>query len=234
MRRRTRSPPRNAQLSRPRTPWSRLRAVVDYRPKLARTLADRGRRPAIRGFPLNQSTGHSISSANARLPRFTGSRSFHSRNFAAPHRAVQTGTGIQAGRGYVRFCAWRCRRARRWDDCGRRWAPAHPTAFSIRNAIFRAAGAAVQPSGMAGYRSHLPEVDGRRAVVTPRQTRPRHRQTPSPPCNPNPAAVGQEAASVSEKPGHRRPNRRRRRVRSAALWSCTACRRTRRRMHEGR
>jgi len=52
MRRRTRSPPRNAQLSRPRTPWSRLRAVVDYRPKLARTLADRGRRPAIRGFPL--------------------------------------------------------------------------------------------------------------------------------------------------------------------------------------
>ena len=110
--------------------------------------------------PLNQSTGYPISFANTRLPRLTGSRSFHSRNlrrhtgrFKRDRRSSRQGL-------YVRFCAWRYRRSRRRDDCGRRCPPAHPTAFSIRNAIFRAAGAVVQPAGMAGYRSHLPEVDG--------------------------------------------------------------------------
>jgi hypothetical protein len=65
-----------------------------------------------------------------------------------------------------------------------------------------------------------------RAVVTRRagQTRPRHRQTPSPPCKPNPAAAAQEAAGVSEKPRHRRPNRRRRRAqRCAARMACGSC-----------
>ena len=152
--------PRSARLSHPRTPRSRLRAIRRTVSKPAGHPGRLGRRPAIRGSRLNQSTGYPISFANTRLPRFTGSRSFHSRNFAAPHRAVQTGTGIQARRGYVRFCAWRYRRSRRRDDCGRGCAPAHPTAISIRHAIFRAAGAAVQPAGMAGYGSRLPEVDG--------------------------------------------------------------------------
>src|SRR5262249_53081358 len=47
---------------------------------------------------LNQSTGYPISFANTRLPRLTGSRSFHSRNFAPLYRAVQTGPALKPAR----------------------------------------------------------------------------------------------------------------------------------------
>ena len=137
-------------------------------------LIPRPTRPDISNFSdvaaLHQSTGYPISSAINPLPRFSGSHSFHSRNLP-PHTGWSNGDRRKAGRGYVRFCAWRCRRARRRNGRGCRCADAHSSVFPVRNAICRAASEALQCAGVAGQRPRLREVDG----ASPR--RRRHAQT---------------------------------------------------------